>query len=77
MERKAADRAGPGGDVEVALQMSRKLGARMWRTNMLIVGWGRGGSGTMAEGDFRFYDMFLPLAEDRRNSEYPSLSQRM
>ena len=51
--------------MEVALQMSRKLGARMWRTNMLIVGWGRGGSGTMAEGDFRFYDMFLPLAADR------------
>ena len=47
--------------MEVALQMARKLGARMWRTNMIIVG---GGSGTMAEGDFRFYDMFLPLAAE-------------
>ena len=52
--------------MEVALQMARKLGARMWRTNMIMAE-GRGeekGNGTMAEGDFRFYDMFLPLAAE-------------
>ena len=61
--------------MEVALQMARKLGARMWRTNMIIVG---GGSGTMAEGDFRFYDMFLPLGsrERERGIRRILLSQR-
>ena len=33
---------------------------------MIIVG---GGSGTMAEGDFRFYDMFLPLGSRERERE--------